>query len=107
MDLAVESKSRGGVLAILWAERAIIVGVLSVVVFFTVGAVWVKDLSNPLKYAAIFLWLFGVMMWLAFRAVNHADALACAICHAPKGCFSFATRICTATFRHCVLRKLL
>jgi Ca2+:H+ antiporter len=76
MDVAVEPKTREGFLAMLWAERAVIAGWLSVLVFFTVGGVWVKDLSNPFKYAGLFVWLFGVMMWLAFRAVSHADALA-------------------------------
>src|SRR4051794_14350023 len=60
----------------LIAEAAIIAGIGSVLIFYTLGGDWLSDLSNRVKVAALFLWLFGVMLCLAFRAVHHAEALA-------------------------------
>jgi Ca2+:H+ antiporter len=60
----------------IWGERAILAGLASVLVLYTVGPSWLADLSNGLKYAVLFIWIFAVMLWLAFRAVTHAEALA-------------------------------
>ena len=61
----------------LWLpEAAIIAGIGSVIIFYTLGGGWLSDLSNHLKVASIFVWLFGVMLCLAFRAVHHAEGLA-------------------------------
>jgi Ca2+:H+ antiporter len=58
------------------AESAIFSGVVTLVIFFTVGASWLADLSVPAKYGGLFVWIFAVMIWLAFRAVHHAESLA-------------------------------
>jgi Ca2+:H+ antiporter len=34
------------------------------------------DFGNPVWFAAMFVWLFAVMVWCAFGVVRHADALA-------------------------------
>lgn len=60
----------------IWGERAILAGIASLALFFTIGGTWLADLGNPLKYAGLFAWIFTAMMWLAFRAVTHAEALA-------------------------------
>ena len=61
---------------LLLAEAAIIAGVGTLLIFYTFGGGWMADLSNPIKFAAIFAWLFIVMLCLAFRAVHHAEAIA-------------------------------
>ena len=40
------------------------------------GDAWLADLSNPLWYGFLFVWLFAIMLWLAFGVVRHADSLA-------------------------------
>lgn len=57
-------------------ELALLAGVITVAIFLTVGKAWLYDLSLPLRNLIIFVWLFSVMLWLAFRVVHHADALA-------------------------------
>src|SRR5450631_4858487 len=41
-----------------------------------VGAAWTSDNSNLAVTAAIFVWLFTVMIWCAFGVVRHAEVLA-------------------------------
>jgi len=48
----------------------------TVLVFFVFGAGWLADLSSPVKSAALFLWLLGVIVWCAFGVVEQADHLA-------------------------------
>ena len=60
----------------LSAEAAIAVGAITVAIFFTVGGAWLKDLSSLPKFIGLFVWIFGVMLWLSFRAVHHAESLA-------------------------------
>jgi Ca2+:H+ antiporter len=57
-------------------ELALIVGVFTTIIFFTVGDRLLADLDNPAWFAVMFAWLFGVMVWCAFGVVRHADALA-------------------------------
>lgn len=57
-------------------ETALWCGIATVAAFSIFGAGWLADLSNPLRYWLLFLWLFGVALWLAFGVVRHADALA-------------------------------
>lgn len=71
-ELNVDEKKAG----IFKSEMALWVGILTTLVFFTVGKNWLMDLSNPLKYGFIFIWLFVVMLWLSFGVVRHADCLA-------------------------------
>jgi Ca2+:H+ antiporter len=63
-------------LSVIRSEAAFIVTVVSTAVLYTVGAGWFHDLSNPLIFAGLFIWIFGVMAWSAFAAVRHADCLA-------------------------------
>lgn len=57
-------------------EYAFWAGALTSVVFFTIGANWISDAASPWVTAALFLWLFAVMLWSAFSVVHHADGLA-------------------------------
>lgn len=64
------------VLGAVRAELGLIAGVVTTILFFTVGADWLKDLSSVTWLSFMFIWLFGVMIWCAFGVVRHADALA-------------------------------
>ena len=56
-----------GRLAIAWA---------TVVLFFLLGDAWLADPGAALRAAALFLWLFAVILWCAFGVVEQADLLA-------------------------------
>lgn len=57
-------------------ELALIAGIATTLLFYTVGKDWLADLDSPVWSLAMFAWLFGVMIWCAFGVVRHADALA-------------------------------
>ena len=61
---------------IIRSEASLWVGAITTGVFVLFGNSWLSDISNPLKSAAIFIWLFAVIFWLAFSVVRHADCLA-------------------------------
>ncbi|BAQ16885.1 calcium:proton antiporter [Methyloceanibacter caenitepidi] len=63
-------------LGILRAELGLIAGIVTTVLFFTVGKGWLGYLDSLPWLALMFVWLFGVMIWCAFGVVRHADALA-------------------------------
>lgn len=65
-----------GFLGCLRAELALVAGIITTIVFFTVGKGWLADLDDPMWSLAMFTWLFGVMIWCAFGVVRLADALA-------------------------------
>ncbi len=44
--------------------------------FLLFGKGWLSDLSNPLWFALMLLWLLGVIVGSAFAVVHHAEALA-------------------------------
>ncbi len=58
------------------SELALWVGALTTVFFTVFGDALFSDLSSPLMGSLLFLWLFPVMLWLAFAVVRHADGLA-------------------------------
>jgi Ca2+:H+ antiporter len=52
-------------------------GAGSLLVLWTVGHGWLDDLgSYMLRTAAIFVWLFGVILWCAVAVMRHAEVLA-------------------------------
>ena len=51
-------------------------GAATTAIFFTIGKAWTEDFSDPLMTAALFGWLFAVMVWCAFGVVRHAEVLA-------------------------------
>ena len=61
---------------IVRSELALWVGIVSAMLFMVFGDGWLMDLSNPLWYGFLFIWLFAIMLWLAFGVVRHADSLA-------------------------------
>ncbi len=58
------------------SEVALWVGALTTVVMMVFGDALFSDLSSPLMGSCLFLWLFLIMLWLAFAVVRHADGLA-------------------------------
>jgi Ca2+:H+ antiporter len=60
----------------LRAERPVLAGAASTLIFFTVGATWTDDLTHLGVTAGLFIWLFAVMIWCAFGVVRHAEMLA-------------------------------
>src|ERR1700761_703971 len=44
--------------------------------FLLYGKVWLADLSNPLWFTLMLVWLFAVIMGSAFAIVHHAESLA-------------------------------
>ncbi len=64
------------VLSILRSELAFVVAAATAAILYSVGAHWLDDLSQPVKFAVLFVWIFGVVLWSAFAAVRHADCLA-------------------------------
>lgn len=58
------------------AELRLITGVVTSVVFLTVGKTWLAELGNTPLLVAVFLGLFAVMSWCAFGVVHHAEKLA-------------------------------
>lgn len=60
----------------LRAEAPMLVGLATTAVVFTAGHKAVADFSNLAVTAALFAWMFAVMIWCAFAVVRHAEALA-------------------------------
>jgi len=68
--------SGGGFGTRLRPELGLIAGVVSTVIFYTVGSEWTAQLDSLAWMTFLFVLLFGVMVWCAFGVVRHADALA-------------------------------
>ncbi len=62
--------------SILRSERALLFGALSTIILLVFGKPWLADLSNPLLFSALSVWIFGAMLWMSFAVVRHADCLA-------------------------------
>ncbi len=58
------------------SELALWLGAMTTVVMMVFGDALFSDLSSPLMGSFLFLWLFLIMLWLAFAVVRHADGLA-------------------------------
>ena len=65
-----------GLPGVFRSELALWVGALTTAVFIIFGDALFSDLSNALMSSFLFLWLFLIMLWLAFAVVRHADGLA-------------------------------
>lgn len=62
-------------LTILRAELPLLAGAATFAILSTVGAPWLADLTPVLRTGALFVWVFSVTIWCAFRVVHHADIL--------------------------------
>jgi Ca2+:H+ antiporter len=62
--------------AVFRSELPLWVGIITTLLFIHSGEAWLMDLSQSGWYLFLFIWLFIVMLWLAFNVVRHADSLA-------------------------------
>ena len=62
--------------SILRSELALGIGAATTGLFYLFGGEWLSDLSSVGWSLLLFAWLFGVMLWLSFSVVRHADCLA-------------------------------
>lgn len=69
-------RAEASILTWLRAEAAFFAGAATALVLMTVGAGWLAALGPTLSTAALFVWVFAVMLWGAFAVVRHADGLA-------------------------------
>ena len=58
------------------SEAPTVVGIVTVIIFYTFQSAFFADLSYYPQTIVLFVWLFGVMLWGAFGVVRHADAVA-------------------------------
>ncbi len=65
-----------GLSTTLRTEAPLLLGAFTTFAFLGLGETLRGATATPLGYALLFLWLFGVMLWLAFSVVRHADGLA-------------------------------
>lgn len=61
---------------VIRSETGLWVGAITALLFIVFGNSWLSDFSDSLKTAGIFIWLFVVILWLAFSVVRHAECLA-------------------------------
>jgi Ca2+:H+ antiporter len=60
----------------LVAEAPALAGIITTVLFYAFQQTLFSNLENYPLTIALFLWLFGIMMWCAFGVVRHAEAVA-------------------------------
>ncbi|RYX83344.1 calcium:proton antiporter [bacterium] len=60
----------------LRGEWPLLLSFITTALFAFNGKAWLSDLSNPLWFGFMSLWLFGVIMASAFAIVRHAESLA-------------------------------
>lgn len=73
-----------GIVAFIRSEYSLFVGLATAAIFYATGSALTESLANPLLLSAIFLWLFGAVLWSAISVVRHADYLAIK-CGEPYG----------------------
>ena len=58
-------------------EYPLILGLISVLLFFGPGANWLSDMAGNMSVTTFsFIYLFAIMLWASFKVVDHADMLA-------------------------------
>ncbi len=75
-DAAEVSDKSSGFLPVLRREWSLVIIILTTVLFLLFGGGWLADLSNPLWFGFILIWLFAVILLAAFAIVHHAESLA-------------------------------
>lgn len=68
--------AKAGSLSILRREWLLGAAIATTALFLLFGKGWLADLSNPLWFALMLVWLFAVIMSSAFAVVHHAESLA-------------------------------
>jgi Ca2+:H+ antiporter len=68
--------AKPGYLSILRQEWLLGAAFATTALFLLFGKGWLADLSNPLWFVVMLVWLFSVIMSSAFAVVHHAESLA-------------------------------
>ena len=68
--------SKVGFFGVIKSELALWVGIFAVLVFYTSGPALLGGPGNPWSAAGSFVAIFGIMLWLSFGVVHHAECLA-------------------------------
>jgi Ca2+:H+ antiporter len=68
--------AKAGYLSTLRREWLLGAAFATAALFLLFGKGWLADLSNPLWFALMLVWLFAVIMSSAFAVVHHAESLA-------------------------------
>jgi Ca2+:H+ antiporter len=76
MEKHSETENRLNLKEILNDEKTLILSFFTTVFFFFFGNGWLADLSNPLWFGFLTIWLFIVILLSAFAIVRHAESLA-------------------------------
>ena len=63
-------------LVFIRSELAFLGAAASMLIIYAAGDRWLFGLTDPVIFAALFAWVFGVMVWASFCAARHADSLA-------------------------------
>ena len=58
------------------AEFPLLIGLVTVVIFFAAGSQLVEMIAHPARLIGVFIWLFAVILWSAICVVRHAECLA-------------------------------
>jgi len=74
--LAPTGGSRLSIPAFARREWSLVGSILTTTAFLAFGQGWLADLSNPIWFSLVLLWLFGVVLFSAFAVVRHAEVLA-------------------------------
>ena len=57
-------------------EFPLLIGVVTVAIFFAAGSQLVEIIAHPARLIGVFIWLFAVILWSAMCVVRHAECLA-------------------------------
>jgi Ca2+:H+ antiporter len=70
------TRLKAGYFSVLRQEWLLGAAFATTALFLLFGKGWLADLSNPLWFALMLVWLFAVIMSSAFAVVHHAEGLA-------------------------------
>jgi len=68
--------STGNVFSFLRTEWALFASFITAALFLIFGKTWMGDLTDPLWFGTVFVWLFVVILSAAFAVLRHAEGLA-------------------------------
>jgi len=73
---AVTIEKQNNILTSLRQEWFLLASLFTTILFLFFGGGWLADLSNPLWFTFVAVWLFSVILLSAFAIVRHAESLA-------------------------------
>lgn len=84
MSAQPDALPRAGFRFYLRTEFSLLIGLASAGALLATGNAPLENVTHPLLLGALFLWLFGVILWSAISVARHADFLALK-CGEPYG----------------------